>query len=1147
MKKPPFSKILVANRGEIAIRVLRAAYELGIETVAIFSHEDRYSLHRYKADEAYQIGEEGEALAPYLNIEEIVHLAKQKNISAIHPGYGFLAENVKFVRACQEAGICFIGPSPDVMEQLGGKLQAKVLAKQLSIPVIEDSPGLQSLEEAKKFAKQIGLPVIIKASAGGGGRGMRVVRDLGSLPQDFEDAKNEALRAFGDGTVFFEKFIEKPKHIEVQILGDKHGNVVHLFERDCSVQRRFQKVVEIAPSPNLRESVRQQILGYAVQLSKHVNYDNAGTVEFLVDGKDNVYFIEVNPRIQVEHTVTEEVTGIDIVRAQIYLAAGEKLSSDKIGIKSQQNISCWGFALQCRITTENPENNFQPDYGTLAAYRSPGGMGIRLDAGSAHAGATISPFFDSLLVKVTASGASLDEAASRMYRALQEFRIRGIRTNIPFLINVINHPGFRAGNATVAFLEENPELFVLRRTRDRATKVLKLLAERVVNGNADIKAVNPSVEFRSLTVPCFNRFSEYPQGSRDLLKSLGRTAFLQELKEDQRIHYTDTTFRDAHQSLLATRVRTLDMLRVAESFAKHHPEVFSMEVWGGATFDVALRFLNESPWHRLAMLREKIPNILFQMLFRGTNAVGYSAYPDNLISRFVVEAWKSGIDIFRIFDSMNSVDSMKLSIKVVNEETDGLAEACICYTGDICNPKRSKFNLAYYLDLAKQLEQAGAHIIAIKDMAGLLKPDAATLLISELKKTVACPIHLHTHDTSSLQSATYLKAIDAGVDVVDVALASMSGLTSQPNFNSIVAMLQGHERENTIDLQSLNKFSDYWDKVREVYYPFESGLKSGTAAVFDHEIPGGQYSNLAPQARALGLLERFDEVIQNYIAVDRLLGELIKVTPSSKIVGDFALYLTSNNLTVEDVRTRGHELSYPESLKSFFKGELGIPYGGFPEDIQKIVLRGEKPLKGRPNDNLAPIDFEKGFVEFQNKFGKEYEFVDFLSQQLYPKVFEDYHTHRQEYGEVWFIPTVAFFYGIKLHQEMVIELTPGKVLVIELLHVGEVDELGVRSVVFNLNGQNRAVDVRDNACKVVVVSNKKASAAGEIGSPLQGKLSKVLVAAGDKVEKEQALFVIEAMKMETTVSAPIAGTVSAIELQPGVLVKADDLVVTIAG
>ena len=1154
------NKLMVANRGEIAIRILRAASELRIRTVALYTYEDRYSLHRYKADEAYQIGDETEPLKPYLDIEEIILLAKRQGITAIHPGYGFLSENLRFAQRCQEEGLIFVGPQPEVMAQLGDKVAAKKIAVQAEVPVIEDSrQDLSSEAVALEEATRIGYPIMVKAAAGGGGRGMRVVRDDEQLKQAFTEARSEARKAFGDDTVFLEKYIERPKHIEVQIMGDNYGNLVHLYERDCSVQRRFQKVVEVAPASNLKQETKDKLYEYALKITRSVNYNNVGTVEFLVDQAENIYFIEVNPRIQVEHTITEEITGIDIVRSQILIAQGRKLSDPRIYIRKQEDVVCNGFAIQCRVTTEDPQNNFRPDYGTIIAYRNAGGFGIRLDEGSSYPGVTISPFFDSMLVKVSATGRTLKGASQRLQRTLREFRVRGVKTNMGFLINVISHPVFYRGEATVNFIPEHPELFDIREGLDRATRTLAYIADVTVNGNPNVRFKDPNKEFSPLILPTQimtdpqtkgevnYRYAPYPEGTKDKLKQLGREKFVDWLKNEKSIQYTDTTFRDAHQSLLATRMRSLDMLRIAESFAKQHPQVFSMEVWGGATFDVAMRFLYEDPWVRLQMIREAIPNVLLQMLLRGSNAVGYKAYPDNLIERFVEKAAENGIDIFRIFDSLNWVEAMKVSIRTVRERTEALAEAAICYTGDLLNPDNQKYTLQYYLDMAKQLEDEGAHILAIKDMAGLLKPYAAETLITALKKTVDLPIHLHTHDTSSIQPATYLKAIEAGVDVIDVAMGAMSGLTSQPNFNSIVAMMQNHERQLPLNLASLNEYSVYWEGVRDYYYPFESGLKAGTAEVYDNEIPGGQYSNLRPQANALGLGDKFELIKKNYARVNELFGDIIKVTPSSKVVGDMAMYLTSNNLTIGDVLMQGsrQDLSFPESVVSLFKGELGQPYQGFPEEVQKIILKNEQPIRGRPNEHLEPVDFEQEFAAFQERFDEDRTELDFLSYKLYPKVYEDFYNRQMVYGDMSVLPTPAFFYGMKNGEEVLVNIAEGKVIIIKLLFIAEPDANGYRNVSFELNGQTRRVRVKDNNSQSKVVAHRKVDKVREqeIGAPLQGRLAQMMAQAGQEVQEGTPLFVIEAMKMETTISAPRPGTVKQAHLSAGDMVEQDDLVV----
>lgn len=1140
-----FQKLLVANRGEIAIRVLRAASEMRITTVAIYTYEDRYSMHRYKADEAYQVGENDQPLKPYLDIEEIIRVAKENQVDAIHPGYGFLSENVQFARRCQEEGITFIGPKPDVMQQLGDKIAAKTLARSVQIPVIEDAIlSADDKEHVEEIAEKIGFPIILKTAAGGGGRGMRVVRTKEEVKNAFFEASNEALKAFGDGTIFIEKFIENPKHIEVQLLADNYGNIVHLFERDCSVQRRFQKVVEIAPAPNLPEKTKQEVYEYAIRIAKAVNYNNAGTVEFLVDKNHNVYFIEVNPRIQVEHTVTEEVTGIDIVRSQILIAQGTKLSDPKIHIPSQESLRINGFAIQCRITTEDPENNFKPDYGTLIAYRNAAGFGIRLDEGSAYPGMRISPFFDSMIVKVTASGRTLSGTCQRMLRALSEFRVRGVTTNILFLEQVISHELFRKGECTVNFIGEHPELFNLRKLKDSSTKLLNYLGKVQVNGHPDVKVYDKSRTFREAQAPSFDRKAPIPEGYKNLLDRMGREALMRKIREEKQILFTDTTYRDAHQSLVATRVRTKDILTAAPSFAQNNYAMFSSEVWGGATFDVALRFLHECPWERLKHLRAAMPNILLQMLFRGSNAVGYSAYPKNVVQKFIEEAAATGIDIFRIFDSLNNLESMLPAIEYTTKYTKSIAQPCVCYTGDVLRNDNNKYNLNYYLDLARKLEDAGAHMLAIKDMAGLLKPQAAEVLIPALREAVQIPVALHTHDTAGTQLATYLKAIEAGIDSIDCAIASLSGTTSQPNMNSLVALLKGHERENVnMNLASLNEHSNYWDIVREMYYPFESDLKSSTAEVYENEIPGGQYSNLRQQAEGVGLGDKLTQIKTNYAVVNQLFGDIVKVTPSSKVVGDMALFMTANNLTAEDVLDETKNHSFPASVIGFFKGDLGVPYGGFPEKLRSIVLKNEKEV-GAPAAQILPdIDLEKSIAAFQEKYPKA-SFQDFLSYQMFPKVFDEYYEHRKKYGRVENIPTSSFFYPVSIGQEVQVQLDKGKVIHIVLRYVSAPDEEGFRTVSFGLNGGVRNVRVKDNTIQSTKVQHKKVTNPDtEIGTPLQGSLSSVLVKEGDSVKNGTPLFIVEAMKMESTVTAPRDGKVKSIVLKPGVMIDQNDVIV----
>ncbi len=1145
--KKEIKKLLVANRGEIAIRILRACDEMGIKTVAIYTHEERYSLHRYKADESYCIGEENDPLKPYLDIREIIQLAKSKGVDAIHPGYGFLSENAEFAKACLDNGIIWVGPDPNAMEMLGNKVSAKMLAIKAGLPIIQSNQNeLTDAATAKSEANRIGYPVILKAAGGGGGRGMRVVRSETDIESQFTEARGEALNAFGNGQVFLEKFVENPKHIEVQICADNFGNMVHLFERDCSVQRRFQKVVEVAPARNLKQETREKLYDYAIKICKQASYNNVGTVEFLVDAEENIYFIEVNTRIQVEHTVTEMVTGIDLVKAQIRIAMGHKLGSDELDI-IQEKLAINGAAIQCRVTTEDPSNNFLPDYGTVIAFRSAEGFGIRLDSGSVYPGVNVSPYFDSMLVKITAHSRTADGAARKMTRALREFRIRGVKTNIPFLINIVNNPEFKQGKVNVNFIADHPELFHYKKTLDRGTKTLNFLGNVIVNGNPDVSKIDPDKKFLKPVVPHFDKYAPFPEGSKQQLTRLGADEFCRQIRESKKIQYTDTTFRDAHQSLLATRVRTYDMLRVAESFAKNHPNIFSMEVWGGATFDVALRFLKEDPWDRLAQLRQAMPNLLLQMLFRGSNGVGYSAYPGNVLEKFILKSWETGIDIFRVFDSLNQMKSLERSIQTIRNKTGAIAQGTICYTGDIQDHTRPKYHLDYYLRLAKQVEEAGAHMLAVKDMAGLLKPYAAFELITALRETVKIPVHLHTHDTASIQSATYLKAAEAGVDVIDVALGGLSGLTSQPNFNSVAEMFRYHERENPINIESLNRFSNYWENVREYYYPFESGLKAGTAEVYKHEIPGGQYSNLKPQAIALGLGDKFEEIKKTFTEVNQLFGDIVKVTPSSKVVGDMAQFLVSNNMTVKDVLTKGEQISFPESVKQLFRGELGFPDEGLPKDVQKIILKDEEPFSKNPADEIPDIDLGKDMEDFRIIFGKECSEEDYLSYKMFPKVFEDYKAHRDEYGDISRIPSLNFFFGMKPGEECEVEAAPGKTLLIRYLSAGPADAEGKRMVFFKLNGQTRNLLIQDKRLKKETVKNQKAdrNESGQLGAPLQGMLSKILVKEGDKFTKNTPLFVIEAMKMETTVTAPSDGSVKKVILPVKTAVGSDDLILIV--
>ncbi|HLS90843.1 MAG TPA: pyruvate carboxylase [Limnochordia bacterium] len=1139
-------RVLVANRSEIAIRVFRACTELHKQTVAIYSEEDTLSLHRYKADEAYLVGKGKGPVEAYLDIEGIIEIAKRKDVDAIHPGYGFLAENPEFAQRCEEEGIVFIGPTPEHLRLFGDKVASRALAQEAGLPLVPATPRpITTLEEALLFAKQYGYPLIVKAVAGGGGRGMRVVRNRSELESALERARSEAEKAFGNPAVFLERYIEDPKHIEVQILADKYGNMVHLFERDCSVQRRHQKVVEIAPSLALTEEKRQEICEAALRLMRRVNYVNAATVEFLYDSEGNFYFLEVNPRIQVEHTITELITGIDIVQAQIRIAEGYKLSDPEIGIPSQEAVTRRGYAIQCRITTEDPANNFVPDRGRILAYRSAAGFGVRLDAGNGHTGAVITPHYDSLLVKVSTWALTFENAASKMLRSLREFRIRGLKTNIPFLENVVQHPRFLSGDCTTTFIDNTPELFEFPQRRDRGTKLLSFIAHKTVNLGPDFKKVDKK-EFREPPIPAISYKVPYPEGTKNLLDRLGPKGFAEWVKEQKRLLITDTTFRDAHQSLLATRMRTYDMLQIAEATAKLAPQLFSLEMWGGATFDTAMRFNMEDPWERLERLRALIPNICFQMLLRGSNAVGYANYPDNVVQEFVKEAAAAGIDIFRIFDSLNWIEGMRVAMDAANE-AGKVVEAAICYTGDILDPSRTKYTLQYYVDLAKKLEAAGAHILGIKDMAGLLKPYAAEKLIRTLKEEIGIPIHLHTHDTSGNSIATVLKAVEAGVDIVDLAISAMSGLTSQPSLNALVAALERTERDTGLDGAALQQLDEYWEAVRRYYAPFEMGLKSGTAEVYVHEMPGGQYSNLYEQAKALGLEHRWKEIKQAYVTANKLMGDIVKVTPSSKAVGDLALFMVQNNLDEKTLMERADELDFPDSVITFFQGLMGQPMGGFPKELQRKVLKGREPITCRPGELMDPVDFEAVRKELEEEFEQAFTHRDAISAVLYPSVFRSFIEHKIKYSDTSVIDTPTFFYGLNVGEETRIEMEPGKTLVVKLTAVGELLEDGTRMVYFELNGQPREVRVADESATVKRVERPKADRRNpsHVAATMPGSVIQVLVSQGDKVAKGQALAVIEAMKVEQTIQAHRAGTVAEVLVKPGDSIQAGDLLLVV--
>lgn len=1137
------NKLLVANRGEIAIRVFRACTEMNIRTVAIYSKEDSGSYHRFKADEAYLIGKGKKPIDAYLDIEGIIELAKRVGVDAIHPGYGFLSENIEFARRCEEEGIIFVGPTTEHLSMFGDKVKAREQAKLAGLPVIPGSDGpVNSLEEVVSFAEQYGYPIIIKASLGGGGRGMRIVRNEKSLAEAYERAKSEAKAAFGNDEIYVEKLIENPKHIEVQIIGDKDGNIVHLYERDCSIQRRHQKLIEVAPSTSLNEAMRKKICDAAVQLMENVRYLNAGTVEFLVTD-DEFYFIEVNPRVQVEHTITEMITGIDIVQTQIKVAQGYHLHSEEIGIPVQDQIKTVGYAIQSRITTEDPLNNFMPDTGKIMAYRSGGGFGVRLDAGNAYQGAVITPHYDSLLVKVSTHALTFEQAAQKMVRNLREFRIRGIKTNIPFLENVMLHKQFLSGEYDTTFIDKTPELFVFPKRKDRGTKMLTYIGHTTVNGFEGLKK-KEKPDFDPLQIPKVNHLEDYPRGTKQILEEKGPEGLSDWLKEQDRVLLTDTTFRDAHQSLLATRIRTKDLLQIAEPTAKLLPNLFSVEMWGGATFDVAYRFLKEDPWDRLLKLREKMPNVLFQMLLRASNAVGYTNYPDNVISEFVEKSAHAGIDVFRIFDSLNWIEGMIPAIEAVRKNNK-IIEATICYTGDILDSSRTKYDLNYYKEMAKELEKIGAHIIGIKDMAGLLKPEAAYRLISTLKETVDLPIHLHTHDTSGNGIFTYARAIDAGVDVVDVAVSAMAGHTSQPSAQTLYHALEGSERQPEVNIDHYESLSRYWEGVRNYYGEFESGMKAPHTEVYFHEMPGGQYSNLQQQAKAVGLGDRWEEVKEMFRRVNDMFGDIVKVTPSSKVVGDMALFMVQNNLTEDDIYERGDTIDFPDSVIEFAQGYIGQPYQGFPQELQRIILKGKEPITVRPGELLEPVDFHQIKETLFKSLHRQITSFDAISYALYPKVFMDFQKFYEKYGDMSVLDTPTFFYGMKLGEEIEVEIEQGKTLFVRLVSISEPRPNGTRTVYFELNGQPREVTVTDESVISEVETRPKADPGNEkqIGATMPGTVLDVNCKKGDQVEKGDYLLTTEAMKMETTIQAPFKGTVKAVHVQNGDKIEVGDLLI----
>ena len=1144
---------MAANRGEIAIRIFRAATELGLRTVSIFAEEDRFSIHRFKADEAYQLDPSKGPVGAYLDYEGIVKLAKSKGVTMIHPGYGFLSENPNFARACAREGIIFIGPSPDLLENMGDKTAARALAHKFNVPVL---PGTEEPitdpDVALTVAHEIGFPLIIKAAFGGGGRGMRVVEKPSQLPGLLAEARAEAENAFGNPAVFLERYIKRAKHIEVQILGDQHGNVVHLYERDCSVQRRYQKVVEVAPAMHLDPVVRKELCDAAVKLADGIGYNNAGTVEFLYDMDQNDwFFIEMNPRIQVEHTVTECVTGIDLVRSQILVAQGHALFDEEIALPSQENIPCNGFAIQCRITTEDPEKNFAPDYGRILNYRSAAGFGVRLDAASGDAGSVITPFYDSMLVKLTTMGRDFPMACQRMDRALREFRIRGVKTNIPFLENIIADETFRSGQAHTKLIDTKTELFKFSKRRDRATRTLAYLSEITVNGNPHAKGYRPATILEPAPTPSSAQQSSINNHqSAILLKELGPEKFSQWILDQKRLLITDTTMRDAHQSLIATRMRTYDMLAVADAYAARTPEMFSLEMWGGATFDTAMRFLNECPWERLRQLREKVPNILFQMLFRGSNAVGYSNYPDNVVAGFIKHSADSGMDIFRIFDSLNYLPNMQVAMEAVREHGKSICEAAICYSGDILDPARPKYDLNYYIAKAKELEKMGAHILCIKDMAGLCKPQAAYNLVHALKQEIGIPIHFHTHDTSGLNAASVIAASRAGVDIADLAIASMSGSTSQPNLNSVVAALKSSPQDTGLDLDALNDISDYWEHVLGFYKPFDSAPRAGTAEVYEHEMPGGQYTNLREQANSMGLGHRWREIARTYAEVNQLFGDIIKVTPSSKVVGDMCMFLVTRGIKAADVtKIKPGSIDFPESVIDMLSGGLGQPDGGWPADVQKVVLGpNHKITTKRPGELAEPVDLDEvaKSLNLQSPISNDQSQDAIYSHLMYPAVYKDFQASRAKYDDLSKLPTTAFFYGLQIGEEIEVEIDPGKILIIKLISIGEADSDGQRTLFYELNGMPRESIVTDKALTSTATATRRKgdpNDPSQVCAPLPGMVTEIAISPGTEVKVGDKLVTIEAMKMLTTVSAPVDGIVKEIIVKKGVQVDSDDLLV----
>ncbi|MBU1174745.1 MAG: pyruvate carboxylase [Alphaproteobacteria bacterium] len=1139
-------KILVANRSEIAIRVFRAANELGIRTVAVYAEEDKLALHRFKADEAYPIGRGLGPVEAYLQIPEYIRIARHAGADAIHPGYGLLSESPEFVDACVAAGLTFIGPRSDTMRDLGNKVSARNMAVAAGVPVVPATlPLPDDLDEVARMAAEIGYPLMLKASWGGGGRGMRALRSEQDLRHVVPEAKREAKAAFGKDEMYLEKLVERARHVEVQILGDDHGNLVHLYERDCSVQRRNQKVVERAPAPYLDDAQRAELTEAALRIGRAANYRCAGTVEFLMDvDTGRFYFIEVNPRVQVEHTVTEEVTGIDIVKAQIHVMDGAVIGTPESGVPRQEDIRLNGHALQCRVTTEDPEENFIPDYGRITAYRGATGFGIRLDGGTAYSGAVITRYYDPLLEKVTAWAPSPEEAIRRMDRALREFRIRGVQTNLAFLENIIAHEKFRNNTYTTRFIDTTPELFAIERRKDRASKLLTYIGDVTINGHPEVRdRPRPPAEAAPPVVPDFGD-APIRDGTRQILEQRGAKGLADWLSAEQKVLFTDTTMRDAHQSLLATRMRTYDIARIASAYARGMPDLFSLECWGGATFDVAMRFLNEDPWERLTKIRAAAPNLLTQMLLRGSNGVGYTNYPDNVVEYFVARAAKGGVDVFRVFDCLNWVENMRVSMDAVIA-SGKVCEGVVCYTGDMLDPQRSKYDLSYYVRLAKELEAAGSHILGIKDMAGLMKPAAAKKLITTLKEEIGIPIHFHTHDTSGAAAATVLAAVEAGVDAVDAAMDALSGTTSQPCLGSLNEALKGTGRDPGFDAEVIRRISFYWEAVRFQYRAFESDLRSGASEVYLHEMPGGQFTNLKEQARSLGLESRWHQVAQTYADVNQMFGDIVKVTPSSKVVGDMALSMVSSGITRTEVEDPGREVSFPDSVVDFFMGGLGQPPGGFPKDLQKKVLKGKTPHTERPGKHLEPLDIEAEREKISTELGHEVDDYRLASYLMYPKVFMDFMKTQDMYGPTEILPTPVFFYGLETGTELAVDLAPGVTFVAQYEARSEPNDKGMVRMFYELNGQPRAVSVPDRSRAATIAQRAKADPSDpkQVGAPMPGVVSTLAVKTGQKVVAGDVLLSIEAMKMETALHAEADGTIAEVTVRIGDGIDAKDLLV----